>query len=291
MKKLALVFIALAFSCSIPKQNLSSSSSIPLNNDFKNYWFDGLAEISTYALEQSRYGSPRMGSAVLIYVTEDFLPNAQVKADQKSKSTNTILKLNRTKNFLTGIYPYSIMTSVFSKLGQIRPLVKTTTSIQEWCGHTYLQLNRRGGLDVKRHSYFEGEADRNLQFKDALTEEEIWTWIRTQPELLPIGDFKILPAFEFLQLKHKPLKLYDVKTTIDYNDSLNTYHMTYPELFRKLSIKFSTKAPFRILGWVERNLKSTDQKTIAQIINTVKLPYWKLNKLGDESFRDSLGLN
>ena len=67
--------------------------------------------------------------------------------------------------------------------------------------------------------------------------------------------------------------------------------MTYPELFRKLSIKFSTKAPFRILGWVERNLKSTDQKTIAQIINTVKLPYWKLNKLGDESFRDSLGLN
>jgi hypothetical protein len=291
MKKLPLIFLVFFFSCNIPKQNSSNSSSLELTEAFKSYWFDGMAEISTYTLKQSRYGSPREGNGVLIYVTEDFLPDVQVKANQKSKSTNTVLKLNRTKKFLTGIYPYSIMTSVFSNLEQTKPLVKTTTSIQEWCGQAYLQLNRRGGLEVKSHSYFEGEADQNLRFKDAITEEEIWNWIRTHPELLPIGDFEILPSLEYLQLKHKPLKLYNVKTRFDQNDSLNIYHMIYPELSRKLSIKFSVLAPFKILGWDERDLKNPDQITIAQVINTVKLPYWKLNKLGDERFRDSLGLN
>ena len=67
--------------------------------------------------------------------------------------------------------------------------------------------------------------------------------------------------------------------------------MSYPELSRKLSIKFSVLPPFKILGWDEIDLKNPDKITIARIINTVKLPYWKLNKLGDEHFRDSLGLN
>ena len=291
MKKLSLIFLVLVYNCTNPNQNSSNSTSIELTEGFKSYWFDGMAEINSYTLKQSRYGSPREGNAVLIYVTEDFLPNAQVKATKKSKSTNTILKLNRTKKFLTGIYPYSIMTSVFSNLEQTKPLVKTTTSIQEWCGQVYLQLNRRGRLEVKSHSYFEGEADQNLRFKDAITEEEIWTWIRTYPKLLPIGDFEILPSLEYLQLKHKPIKLYNVKTKFDRNDSLNIYHMTYPELSRKLSIKFRVLPPFKILGWEETDLKNPDQITIARIINTVKLPYWKLNKLGDERFRDSLGLN
>ena len=117
-----------------------------MNEEFKNYWFDGNAEISSFNLNQSRYGSIRKGSAVLIYVTEDFLPKKQVKANKKNEYTYNILKLNRTKKFLTGIYPYSIMTSIFSRLGKNLPLIKTSTSIQEWCGQTYLQINRRSEL-------------------------------------------------------------------------------------------------------------------------------------------------
>ncbi|MEO2100234.1 MAG: septum formation inhibitor Maf, partial [Flavobacteriaceae bacterium] len=146
MKKLLLILFAITSGCSGPKSISSKSSSIALSQDFKQYWFDGTAEISSYTLDQSRYGQPRDGSAILIYVTEDFLPLEQVKANQKSEHTQSVLKLNRTKKFLTGIYPYSIMTSIFSRLGQSKPLVKTTTSIQEWCGQAYLQLNRRNNL-------------------------------------------------------------------------------------------------------------------------------------------------
>ena len=103
MKKLAAIFLLFTLSCNVPKQEFSGSKSIDLNNTFKNYWFDGMAEINTYNIKQFRYGSPREGNGVLIYVTEDFLPNVQVKANQKSRNTHTIIKLNRTKNFLTGI--------------------------------------------------------------------------------------------------------------------------------------------------------------------------------------------
>ena len=291
MKKSFFFLLAISLSCTNPKLNTSTSPSLPLSSEFKSYWFDGTAEISSYALEQSRYGAPREGTAVLIYVTEDFLPDKQVKANQKSESTQTVLKLNRTKNFLTGIYPYSIMTSIFSRLGQSRPLVKTTTSIQEWCGQAYLQLNRREGLEVKSHSYFEGEADQNFQFKDALTEEELWVWIRTQPDRLPQGTLELLPSFEFIRLKHKPLQLYQAEAVLEQNDTLHTYSLTYAELQRKLSISFTKEAPHTILDWTEEDLKNPNQTTRAQIKKTVKLPYWKLNKLGDEQFRDSLGLD
>jgi hypothetical protein len=144
---------------------------------------------------------------------------------------------------------------------------------------------------VKSHSYFEGEADQNFQFKDALTEEELWVWIRTQPDRLPQGTLELLPSFEFIRLKHKPLQLYQAEAVLEQNDTLHTYSLTYAELQRKLSISFTKEAPHTILDWTEEDLKNPNQITRAQIKKTVKLPYWKLNKLGDDQFRDSLGLN
>ncbi|MGB2232526.1 MAG: septum formation inhibitor Maf, partial [Flavobacteriaceae bacterium] len=91
------------------KQTNNNEASRTLTKAFKKYWFAGAAEISSYTLTQSRYGELRSGDAVLIYVTEDFLPNTQVKANNSGENTIKVLKLNATKNFKTGIYPYSIM--------------------------------------------------------------------------------------------------------------------------------------------------------------------------------------
>ena len=79
-----------------------------LSTAFKKYWYAGKAEITSYKLEQARYGELRNGKAVLIYVTEPFSADKQVKADQNAPSNISVLKLNSTKKFLTGIYPYSI---------------------------------------------------------------------------------------------------------------------------------------------------------------------------------------
>lgn len=113
-------------------QNNATSHQIPWQK-FKEYWYSGKAEITSYKLEQARYGEIHQGQAVLIYVTEDFLPHKQVKADQKSNNTVSVLKLNATKKFNTGIYPYSVMQSTFFPVSNNQHAIKITSSIQEWC--------------------------------------------------------------------------------------------------------------------------------------------------------------
>ena len=84
---------------------------------FGDYWYQGKAEITSYEMEQARYGEIRKGHAVLIFVTEDFSKSKQVKLDNPQKDPEDavkILKLNFVRKFITGIYPYSIMTSVFT---------------------------------------------------------------------------------------------------------------------------------------------------------------------------------
>ena len=290
MKYKIISLLALIFGCQTPISKNIYDDGFTLNSDFKTYWFDGTAEISSFELVQTRYGEPRNGQAVLIYVTEDFLTGIQVKANQKSKNSKTVLKLNRTKNFVTGIYPYSIMNSSFTYLNDNDPLVKITTSIQEWCGQTYLQLNKKNRLNIKSHSYFEEEADQKINLKNGLTEDELWHWIRITPMTLPQGEIQLLPAFEFLRLLHKPIKFYKATVNLKNFKAFNSYEINYPELKRKLIIDFEKKAPYQIIKWEEVDLNNPDRVTIATKIKSLKLPYWQLNHLGDEKLRDSLGI-
>ena len=288
--KYSLLFISFILIGCQTQEKKENRSSLPLSKDFKSYWFDGTAELSSYQLTQSRYCAPREGHAVLIYVTEDFLVKEEVKANKKSKASQMVLKLNRTKKFNTGIYPYSIMSSVFTQLGQTKPLAKITTSVQEWCGQAYTQLNRKEKLKISSHSYFEGEADQDLSLRDTLTEDELWNWIRTQPNQLPMGTMEIIPSLEFIRLKHKTIKAYNAVGSLETSPDFYTYQLTYSELNRQLSISFSKELPHQILGWEEKDLKNPEQITTAKRIKSLKLPYWTLNRLGDERFRDSLGL-
>ncbi|KKM18416.1 hypothetical protein LCGC14_1665880, partial [marine sediment metagenome] len=151
-----------------------------LSETFKSYWYAGDAEITSYQLQQARYGETRDGKAVLIYVTEPFLPEAQVKADESHPDNVPVLKLNTTKNYLTGIYPYSIMTSSFYPVHDNQHAIKLSFSAQEWCGQVYAQLNNREQFDVMSHSYFESEGDQNLQLEKTILENEIWNKIPTE---------------------------------------------------------------------------------------------------------------
>ena len=54
--------------------------------DFKNYWYQGKAEVASYKLEQARYGEMRDGHAVLVFVTEDFSKSKQVKLDNSQRA-------------------------------------------------------------------------------------------------------------------------------------------------------------------------------------------------------------
>ncbi len=264
-----------------------------LSEEFKQHWFDGYAEINSYELKQSRYGEDRNGKAVLIFVTEDFLKNVQVKADRKSKTTIAVLKSNRTKNFITGIYPYSIMSSSFVKLKSPYALIKNSASIQEWCGHSYLQINRRKNkLEVTSHSYFEGQADQNIILNGFRTEDEIWNLIRLQPQKLPTGNIKLVLSLESIRLSHKPIQVYDASASIEKNEKTSVYTIKYPTLDRSLSIEFQNAFPYTIEGWVETfNSRGKIYTSTATRIHTERRKYWQENDNASQRYRIPFKIN
>lgn len=273
---------------------------------FKEYWYRGKAEITRFRLEQSRYGEVHEGDAVLIYVTEDFLRDKQVKHEfGDPKDAVSVLKLNFTRKFNTGIYPYSMMTSTFTPIerGRFPGTLKTTTTSQEWCGHTFHQLNsHKGGYRVQVRSYFQGEGDQDYTIKDALLEDEVWTLLRIDPAMLPTGDVELVPGSQFLRLKHLPLKPYKasasskaVMDTALSREKLVSYTIDYKDIERSLTITYESTAPFRIVAWEERGESGFGSSAVVLTTRATRThemlsDYWNKNGTGDTALRRELGL-
>ena len=233
--------------------------------------------------------------AVLIYVTEDFLPKVQVKADYQNADNIPVLKLNATKKFNTGIYPYSIMQSTFYPVSNDRHAIKVSSSMQEWCGHVYAQLNNREQFEIMSHSYFQGEADQELKVDKAILENELWTQLRISPDQLPIGKVEIIPSFEYTRLRHKEVKAYSATTTLQKEGDQNVYTITYPKLNRTVSIRFESAFPYEIESWTETfksgfGPNAKELITKATKIKSIKSAYWGKNSNKDEVLREELGL-
>ncbi|MFK7900590.1 MAG: hypothetical protein AB8B61_07510 [Cyclobacteriaceae bacterium] len=272
--------------------NPVTSETYSVDKDFGSFWYQGKAEVSVYDLSQVRYGEERKGTASLIFVTEDFNTKKQVKSDAPtSKETTPVLKLNQVKKFNTGIYPYSLMTSTFSPMGKIA--IKSTSSIQEWCGHTYLQLNKKEGKDyqVTGFSYFENEGDINQITSVDYLEDDLWNRIRISPASLPQGTCTILPAGFYLRLKHKEIKGYQASTKLTNKGDQQVYSITYPALSRELSITFSSIAPYAIQSWTESYPEAgKTMTTTATLKKREWMAYWSKNSSQFDGLRTEFGL-
>ncbi|MFS4455575.1 septum formation inhibitor Maf [Maribacter sp. 2304DJ31-5] len=266
-----------------------------LSQEFKEYWYAGKAEITSYELEQARYGELRKGNAVLIYVTEPFLFGKQVKADNHHADNVPVLKLNSTKNYLTGIYPYSIMSSSFYPVHDQQHAVKVAFSSQEWCGQVYAQINNRDNFKIQSHSYFENEADQNFSLDKTHLENEIWNKIRINPANLPVGQIEMIPSLEYIRLSHKKLRAYKAIASITVQGEVKTYEIIYPDLNRSLKINFTKTFPYTIESWTETfksgygpNAQVLASKGIKK--KSLNTPYWQQNSNKYLYLRDSLGL-
>ena len=295
---LTVLLIPTGFSCSEAPQKKATLSE-PSEKAFHDYWFQGLAEISRFQLEQVRYGEIRKGDAVLIFVTEEFLLDKQVKSEQgRVPGSVPILKLNFIKKFMTGIYPYSIMSSMFTpiELTKHPKTLKVTTSIQEWCGHTFTQINlRKNRYQVMTRSYYMGEADRNDSVENVQLEDNIWALIRIDPASLMTGDIELIPGSQFSRLKHIDQTKQNATASLDVNDDLSIYHIQYSDIPRALTFRFKTHFPFEIMGWEETSSREKDGgqailKTRATRTHTMLIDYWNKKSLSDTSYRKKLGL-
>lgn len=266
---------------------------------FWDHWGDGKAELASYTGEISRYGELRDATSVLIYVTEPHDDRTWVKdGDAPDAHRIQVLKLNRVLKFQTGIYPYSLMTSVFAPVAdwdrpRFQPTKITFTS-QEWCGHVF-------------HGIWPGPERFLLQNRSYFPEQgDSRTIVETEGETLyqdalPIqlreldGTFNggknwsghIVPGLWYGRKGHSNPE--PVEATITRDDAevdgtpVTRFVLEYGG-DTKVTYDVAKEWPHRLVRW-----KHSDGSHLS-LKKSIRLPYWKLNRPGDETYRKDLGL-
>ncbi len=286
---------------------MAAAILMTLSPSFWTHWGDGKAEINTYEVVQSRYGEERPARVAHIYVTEPFNTKKQVKSDRSSGSgVVPVLKQNRVKMYQTGVYEYSLMTSVFVPLtdypihkssgeaaGQASAgtPIKVTFSSQEWCGMTFHQLNNRSeGYESQSNSYFEAESDRREILKkndQTLLADALFIRVRELIRPLDEGNYTLYPTMEFGRLFHvdpQPLNASVNKRSGTYSFSGKKHNVTL------WSIKAGEKLWEYTVGQddVRRVFayKHSEGGTVIErgaLQKSERMPYWGLNNNSDES--------
>ena len=211
-----------------------------------------------------------------------------------------ILKLNLVKKFNTGLYRYSVMESVFTPVDLVSypNTLKLSSSIQEWCGHVYSQLNLEGNLyRVNQFSYFESEGDKFSFIEKTILEDELWTRIRINPDSLPTGEIKIIPSLLISRLKHEQTQVVKASATlseIPETDQME-YKLSFPETNREFRVHFKKDFPHHIISWEEQYQSGfgEDVKTLvtrATRNKSIYSDYWNKNSINDVSLREELGI-
>jgi hypothetical protein len=246
----------------------------------------------------------RTGSAVLVFVTEDFSDSRRVKADpgkHPAADVYPVMKLNVVRQFPTGIYDYNVMTSVFARVAPGWPVAKVSFSSQEWCGHVWHQLlPGPGRVDGLLHSYFDGEADAKDElplpaggvFDDVLP-IVVRGW---NGEYLKAGESRtvaFLPSLMSSRLAHKPLAWTRATITRSAAPSdvkvpagrFKAWTWTVAQdggpVFTYL---VEAAPPYRLLR------RSSDAGDDMVLLGSSRQSYWKLNGPGGERYLKELGL-
>ena len=271
---------------------------------FRDYWFGGKAEINSYQLQQAQYGSLMPGKAVLIFVTEDFRTDTQVKSESEATRDRSAptLKSNIIRKFVTGIYDYSLFTSVFTPINNpVFPrTLKVSTSAQEWCGHSYIQLNLRStGYAVSGRSYFEKEVAEDYTVAKVMlgrrTLEPHSPGTRQTPDRFGTTHSRHTgcPPPASAPLTRKPPKSPSRRIRALPLKGTPCKHTTL--IINQISgscRSFSrTSSTYRIVGWEEtyatKNKVLTSRAVLQQ---TIQSDYWNRNQPADSTLRRSLAI-
>lgn len=273
------------------------------NPQFVDYWLDGRAEVTRYDLEQARHGEIHAGDVVLIFETAGLPPEKDAETDAPERDgpdAVPVMRLGFTKRFTTGVEPYSIMTTVRTpiRFNASPRTLESVTSVQEWSGASWLQLELRGDeYEVTGLSDVQSKTGKARALEAVWLEDEIWTRIRLAPSTLPKGMVRIIPGGEQSRLRERPLAVETARASLDEeSEGALVYALRYPGLERKLAIRFEKEFPHAILGWDEwardpAGHGAEGQTTHATRAESIRLDYRNRTGKDDAAWRKKLGLD
>jgi hypothetical protein len=285
------------------------NSKIAPSEAFLKYWKSGLAEISSYDITEERYGEMRKAQGVLIFVYEEVNLDTRIKVESDKTPLDRqipVLKLNNVLKFTTGIYDYSILTSVFAGLSghgierHFQPQ-KISFSSQEWCGHVYQQIiPRKSGLVSEMHSYFEAEGDAKSTIPypvgNVYYEDELPILLRElDGEFLEIGStlkLQLVPSLWERRKRHENLAFSPATLIKDQDQTFSfqgkptaTIKWTLENHGTVTTFHIETEIPHKLLAW--ENSRGEN----ATLLKSVRKPYWGKHENKHQTLRKELGLN
>lgn len=282
--------------------NLPDEPSASASSRFWSHWGDGRAEMNSYRATMSRYGEPREGELVLIYVTEPHDRRSWIKDDRvDSPHRVEVMKLNVSLDFLTGIYPYSVMTSVFSPVDdwgveRFQP-VKIGHTVQEWCGHYLHQVwSGREALRSLRMSYFpsDGEGITEMDVRPGtLYEDALLIQLRElDGPFADGGDWEgwIVPSLWTVRrgaATPEPgrgtITRDELRAESDAGAPVTRFTLRYHDYRREYDVE--SEPPGKILGW------RTSLGDTVRLAESLRSPYWTENDPDGRRLRVELGLS
>ncbi len=271
-------------------------------DEFSPHWHDGKAELDGYRITVERYGENRRGSAVMVFVTEPFRRSTRVKADDPERAPDDVedvLKLNLVRDFQTGIYDYNTMVSVFSRSSDFS-VSKISFSSAEWCGHVYeervFHADRTTGT---LSSYFEGESGEYELRRpiNGVVEDNLFILLRgLRGEFLAPGASRrvpYLPSPFVNRLTHTApawtsAEIHRLPEPVTLEVPAGTFNTFVYEVRiddgRTGRFHIEDAYPHRIVSW------ELAPDVRGDLTGSLRVPYWRLNANGNESYLRELGL-
>ena len=158
---------------------------------------------------------------------------------------------------------------------------------------TFHQLNRQADKSMKSrsNSYFESEGDREETLKsdeNTLFGDDAFIAVRELTHPLNTGAVTFYPTLEHARISHKALA--PEQATVSKKDTSTRFRGTNtPAVDWTIAAQSGTwtftvekQYPRRILAFQYTEQGKVIEK--AELQTSTRLPYWKLNKLGDEHF-------
>ena len=276
-RPLFLAAIACVLSCVsvLPARDVSPFTDRLLRDEA--LWGDGRAEMSIYAGTERRYAVARETEVRHILVRENFSGSAQVKADDwRAAGAYPVIKLNQIITVPTGTYRYDQGHSAFWR-ADTGGLIKFALTSNDSCGLTYKQGNFDGARwRYRAFTYWEGmeETDtRALPPEGALFYDEL-------PFKLRLLDWSRAARFTAPLMAgvvgSRADRLVWAPASFAVATESDAHVVTVDHARGRDRFVFDLAAPHLLRRWERWD------DTALELRHSVRLPYWELNRPGDE---------
>jgi hypothetical protein len=248
------------------------------------FWGDGKAEMTVFRGTEKRYGVARETEVRHILVRESFAAEERVKADDwRSAGAYPVIKLNQIITVPTGTYRYDQGVSTFWRAAD-GVLIKLSHTTNDSCGLAYKQgeLEDDGHWRQRVFTYWQGMSEvdtRTRRPATALFYDELPFRLRLLDwERAQTGPFRVPVMASVVGSRAEPVAWPEAEITTSREAGdwrVSVAHARGTDVFF-----FDSASPHGLRRW-----ERWDQTTLDRHI-TRRLPYWELNRPGDESLLD-----